>query len=283
VIDRLEIDANRLTFSARAAGPTKGRGVILLHGFPQTSWSWRAVLTMLAAAGYRAFAPDQRGYSVRARPTAVDDYAMDYLVSDVLALANAMQWETFDLVGHDWGGMVAWVAAARHPERIRSLSVLSTPHPVALRRALLGADPEQAARAADTHAFRQRDEAERLLLGTDGSGSGLYALFTASGLAPTHTQEYLAVLTQPGALTAAVNWYRATDSDCLADLPLLKVPTLYDWSTGDAALGRSAAEASREFVAAPYRFVVLDGVPHWIPELAPRKLAQLLISHLVTT
>jgi pimeloyl-ACP methyl ester carboxylesterase len=127
VIDRLEIDANGLTFTARAAGPHDGRRVLLLHGFPQTSWSWRAQLEDLGRAGYRAVAPDQRGYSIGARPRAVEDYRLEHLQSDVLALADAMEMGTFDLVGHDWGGMVAWVVAARHPDRVRSLTVVSTP------------------------------------------------------------------------------------------------------------------------------------------------------------
>ena len=132
-------------------------------------------------------------------------------------------------------------------------------------------------------AFRRPDEPERLLLGEDSSGSGLEALCTASGLGTANTRQYLAVLTQPGRLTAALNWYRAMDGEELADLPPVKVPTLYVWSTGDAALGRSAAEASGDFVAGAYRFVVLEGVSHWIPEAAPKELARLLIEHLATT
>ena len=283
MIERLQIDANRLTFTARAAGPQGGRGVILLHGFPQTSWCWRGQLSELGDAGYRAVAPDQRGYSAGARPPYVADYGMDHLVGDVLALADAMEMDMFDLVGHDWGGMVSWVAAARHPERIRSLSVVSTPHPLALRAALLGGDPEQAGWSGHTDAFRRPEVPERLLLGEDGSGSGLEALCTASGLGIATTRQYLAVLTRPGALTAALNWYRAMDGCRLGDLPLVTVPTLYVWSSDDAALGRPAAEASEKFVAGDYRFVVLDGVNHWIPEAAPEELARLLLEHLATT
>ncbi len=283
MIERLEIDANRLTFTARAAGPEGGRGVILLHGFPQTSWSWRGQLSELGDQGYRVVAPDQRGYSAGARPLHVADYGLHHLVADVLALADALKMDTFDLVGHDWGGMVSWVAAARHPDRVRSLSVLSTPHPLALRGALVGGDPAQAGRSAQMDAFRQPDVPERLLLGEDCSGSGLEALCAASGLRPADTRQYLAVLTRPGALTAALNWYRAMDGKELADLPLVTVPTLYVWSTDDPALGRPAAEASAPFVSAPYRFVVLEGVDHWIPEAAPKELARLLIEHLATT
>jgi pimeloyl-ACP methyl ester carboxylesterase len=280
VIHRLEIDANGLTFTARAAGPEGGRGVLLLHGFPQTSWCWRAQLRALGAAGYQAVAPDQRGYAVGARPLAVADYGLAHLVADAMALADALEMDTFDLVGHDWGGLVAWVAAARHAERIRSLSVVSTPHPLALRQAIAGGDPAQAAAAAAMADFRRPELAERLLLGADGSGSGLDTLFAASGLPSAHTEEYRNVLTQPGALTGALNWYRATDADELADLPPVAVPTLYVWSTGDGALGRHAAEASAEFVIGPYQFVVLDGINHWIPEAAPAALARLLVAHL---
>ena len=283
LIDRLEIDANELTFTARAAGPHDGRRVLLLHGFPQTSWSWRAQLSTLGNAGYRAVAPDQRGYSVGARPPAITDYALDHLVADVLALADTMEMDTFDLVGHDWGGMVSWVVAARHPARVRSLSVVSTPHPLALRHALLGGDPDQARRSNYMEVFRQPEVPEKLLLGADGSGSGLRDLFAASGLNSSDAREYITVLTQPGAMTAALNWYRAMGGDDLADLSPIAVPTLYVWSSGDAALGRSAAEASANYVAGPYQFVVLDGVSHWIPEAAPHELDRLLIAHFLKT
>jgi pimeloyl-ACP methyl ester carboxylesterase len=283
VIDRLEIDANGLTFTARAAGPRRGRGVLLLHGFPQTSWSWRAQLSALGDAGYHAVAPDQRGYSIGARPLSVADYRVEHLVSDVLALADAVGMDSFDLVGHDWGGMLAWLVAAGHGDRVRSLSVVSTPHPLALRHALTGGDPAQAVRSGHTDGFCQPDVPERLLLGADGSGSGLDLLFESSGLGAAHSREYLAVLTQPGALTAALNWYRAMEGGVLDDLPSVKAPTLYVWSTGDAALGRSAAEASGAFVSGSFRFVVLDGVSHWIPEAAPQALARLLLDHLGAT
>jgi pimeloyl-ACP methyl ester carboxylesterase len=213
----------------------------------------------------------------------VADYRVEHLVSDVLALADAVGMDSFDLVGHDWGGMLAWLVAAGHGDRVRSLSVVSTPHPLALRHALTGGDPAQAVRSGHTDGFCQPDVPERLLLGADGSGSGLDLLFESSGLGAAHSQEYLAVLTQPGALTAALNWYRAMEGGVLDDLPSVKAPTLYVWSTGDAALGRSAAEASGAFVSGSFRFVVLDGVSHWIPEAAPQALARLLLDHLGAT
>jgi pimeloyl-ACP methyl ester carboxylesterase len=281
-IERLEIDANGFTFTARAAGPHDGRPVLLLHGFPQSSWSWRSQLVRLASAGYRAVAPDQRGYSAGARPLPVADYTVPHLVADVLSLADTLEMPRFDLVGHDWGGMVAWVTAARHADRVRSLTVVSTPHPEALRAALLGDDPEQADRSSYIALFQRPEEPERLLLGEDRSGSGLRQMFASSGLDPSQTDEYVSVMVQPGALTAALNWYRAMSGADVEGLPPVIVPTRYIWSTGDPALGRVAAEATAEWVAGRYRFDVLDGVSHWVPEEAPDELNRLLLEHLAS-
>jgi pimeloyl-ACP methyl ester carboxylesterase len=279
-IDRLEIDANGLRFTARAAGPADGPRVLLLHGFPQTSWAWRHQLSALAEAGYRAVAPDLRGYAAGARPLQVADYAMRHLVSDVMALADTMEMDTFDLVGHDWGAMVAWLVATRHPERVRSLCAVSTPHPLALQHALLGGDPAQVDWGDAMETFRQPEVPERLLLGPDGSGSGLTSVLVESGLAEADARVYTSVLAKPGALTAALNWYRAMDRADLFELRPVTVPTLYVWSTGDPAIGRTAAEATAECVVGPYRFEELDGVSHWIPEMAAGALAGLLIDHL---
>jgi pimeloyl-ACP methyl ester carboxylesterase len=278
-IDRLEIEAGGFTFTGRACGPHEGRRVLLLHGFPQTSWAWRDELWALGRAGYRGVAPDLRGYSSGARPPDVADYATEHLLGDVMALADSMQMETFDLVGHDWGGMLSWITAARHPGRVRSLTVLSTPHPLALRRVLLG-DTDEAAHGEATDSFRTPEEPERLLLGADGTGGGLATLLAETGLDDDDARVYVAALAEPGALAAALNWYRAMDDGALRDLPPVAVPTLYVWSTGDKAFGRTAAEATAEWVRGPYSFEVLEHVSHWIPETAPDELSSLLLRHL---
>jgi pimeloyl-ACP methyl ester carboxylesterase len=282
-IDRLEIEAAGMVFTGRACGPHDERPVLLLHGFPQTSWAWRDELWSLGGAGYRAVAPDLRGYSCGARPLEVADYATELLVDDVIALADSMDMEVFDLVGHDWGGLLAWITAARHPARVRSLSAVSTPHPLALRRALAGDDPAPAAQRAATEAMREAGVPETLLLGADGSGSGLATLLAESGLDDDDAGVYVSVLGEPGALTAALNWYRAMDDFALDALEPVQVPTLYVWSTGDDAIGREAAELTEEYVAGPYRFEVLENVPHWIPEMAPAELSDLLLRHLSST
>jgi pimeloyl-ACP methyl ester carboxylesterase len=279
-IDRLEIEAGGFTFTGRACGPHDGRTVLLLHGFPQTSWAWRDELWSLGRAGYRAVAPDQRGYCLGARPADVGDYATERLLDDVIAVADSMEMEMFDLVGHDWGGMLAWILASRHPGRVRTLSVVSTPHPLALQHALGGADAAQAAQGAATDAFRTPEVPERLLLGADGGGGGLATLLAETGLDDEDARIYVAALSEPGALTAALNWYRAMDGGPLRGLDPVCVPTLYVWSTGDDAFGRAAAEKTADWVQGPYTFEVLDNVSHWIPEMAPVELSELLIRHL---
>jgi pimeloyl-ACP methyl ester carboxylesterase len=282
-IDRLEIEAGGFTFTGRACGPHEGRRVLLLHGFPQTSWAWRDQLWALGHAGHRAIAPDQRGYCDGARPSDRSDYGTECLIGDVIALADSMEMDRFDLVGHDWGGLLAWIVASRHPGRIRSLAVVSTPHPLALQHALLGGDDTQAAQGEATASFQVPDEPERLLLGPDGNGSGLRRLLKETGLHDEDAETYVAALSGPGALTAALNWYRAMDSGALLDLKPVAVPTLYVWSTDDAAFGRTAAEDTRGCVEGPYAFEVLEGVSHWVPETAPEQLSTLLVRHLAST
>jgi pimeloyl-ACP methyl ester carboxylesterase len=271
----LELAVGDLVFEARADGPGDGELVLLLHGFPQTSFSWRHQLPALAAAGYRVVAPDQRGYSPRARPADVAEYRFDRLVGDVLGMADTLGVDRFHLVGHDWGGGVAWQVAGRHPDRLLTVTSVSTPHPAAFRRAIR--DGDQRDRSSYMQFFRS-PEAEPFFL--DNDAAGLRALYTASSLPEDAVEEYVRVLTQPGAMTGALNWYRAADLSLVEGLGPITTPALYVWSTFDPALGREAAEATAAHVQGPYRFEVLEGVSHWIAEEAPERLNVLVLEHL---
>jgi pimeloyl-ACP methyl ester carboxylesterase len=272
-----EVVANGFTFGIRSAGPADGELVLLLHGFPESSLEWEALLPELARAGYHAVAPDLRGYSPGARPPDVESYRLDHLSSDVLAIADALAGDAFHVVGHDWGAAIAWNVGIVAPDRVRSLTAVSVPHPAAFARAL-ATDPDQQQRSGYIAFFQQVGVAEQALLGNDAA---LLRSIYGSGAAAAHADEYVRLLGEPGALTAALNYYRA--------LPLggarvddVVVPTLYVWSTGDAALGRSAAEWTADHVDGPYRFEVLEGVSHWIPEEAADELTRLLLEHLET-
>jgi pimeloyl-ACP methyl ester carboxylesterase len=276
-VDDLEIAARDMVFRARVAGPEDGALVLLLHGFPQTSWEWHHQLAALAGAGYRAVAPDQRGYSPGARPAGVDAYAIDELVADVLALADALGAARFHLVGHDWGAIVAWHLAAGHPDRLDTLTIVSVPHASAWSRAFApGSGSDQNQRSQYFELFRAPDAAQ-MFGGVDGAG--LRAAFDASGLAGHDLEPHVEVLRDDGALDAALNWYRAYDFH-RATLPDVVVPTLFVWSTEDPAIAREPAEWTREHVTGPYRFVVLDGVGHWIPEVEAERFSALLLEHL---
>lgn len=270
-VSHTTIDAGGLTFDALVAGPDDGEVVLLLHGFPQSAAMWRSQLEALAGAGYRAVAFDQRGYSPRARPAEVEQYRIGHLVDDALAVAGA---QPFHVVGHDFGAVVAWHLAAKHAERIRTLTALSVPHPLAFAAALASPSSDQRSKSSYIGFFRMTDVAEELLLG------GGLAVVLAESAYPGDIDERVAALSEPGALTGALNWYRAIDFDLVRGVHGISVPTLYVWSTGDVALAREGAEATARHVEGPYRFEILQGVSHWIPEEVPEELNRLLLEHL---
>ncbi|MEV4757914.1 alpha/beta hydrolase [Micromonospora sp. NPDC049559] len=271
---RTRVDARGLTFDVHAGGAADGEPVLLLHGFPQHSGEWDLVLPALHAAGLRSYGLDQRGYSPGARPPAVADYAVPELVADAVAVLDALGVEAAHVVGHDWGAIVAWRLAAEHPDRVRTLTAVSVPHPVAFAHAMAN-DPDQRERSAYVGMFRQPGTAEEVLLGNDAAG--LRRIF--AGVGADRAERYVEPMLAPGALTAALNWYRALTPAGLAVGPV-EVPTTFVWSDGDAAVGRTAAEASAAHVTGDYRFVVLSGVTHWIPDEAPDALAAAVLERI---
>jgi pimeloyl-ACP methyl ester carboxylesterase len=277
-MDSIEIQVGPLTFDGLAAGPEAGTPVLLLHGFPQTSRAWVPQIEALAAAGYRAVAFDQRGYSPRARHPDVEAYGSPELIADVVGVADALGMDRFHLVGHDWGGAVAWQVGGRHADRLHTLTVVSTPHPAAMGLALggeLGGD--QAMRSSYFENFRD-PTSQDLFLANDALG--LKNLYAISGMPEGKAAPYLEALGTPEALGAALNWYRAADLTLVEGLGPITTPTMYVWSTADPALGREAAEATGRFVEGPYRFEVLEGVGHWVSEQVPERLNELLLEHL---
>lgn len=269
-----------LIFDVTDGGPADGDCFVLLHGFPETATSWAGVAERLHTLGHRTLAPDQRGYSPGARPRGVTPYRVEELAADVLALADHAGLGRFHLVGHDWGGIVAWYLAANHPARLDSLAVLSTPHPRAYLDALTHSS--QALRSWYAMAWQVPIVPEWTML--LGRGRLLRAMLSRSGLEDSAVERYVGAMLAPGALTAALNWYRAVrySGDRLRSLPAVSVPTLYVWSTGDPALARGAAEATGRYATGPYRFEVLEGISHWIPEAEPHRTAALLHDHVCT-
>lgn len=274
-VESVEIDLGAHTHSALVCGPQDGELVLLLHGFPQTADAWIPTLTSLGAAGYRALAPNQRGYCAGARPAEKGAYATEELVKDALDFANFQGAERFHVVGHDWGGALAWSVASLEPDRIITLTSVATPHPAALSESLIRST--QLLRSSYVGLFRTPWLAEQVLSG--GNFAVLRTLLERSGLGSDHARRYIEVLREPGALTAALNWYRAAGTG-LRQVGQIEVPTLYVWGAKDGALGPEAARLTEKYAKGTYRFEALEDAPHWIPEERPDQLNDLLLGFL---
>jgi pimeloyl-ACP methyl ester carboxylesterase len=276
---RIDI-GNGLVFDAWIEGPENGELVLMLHGYPQSRHTWREQVPALASAGYRAVAPDQRGYSTGARPDPADvtNYGYDKLVQDALdiAAASGARDRRFHLVGHDWGGQVSWGVAARHPARLASLTILSRPHPSAFVRALQAADGEQKQRSRHHRAFQDPNTARMLL--EDGARR-LRRNLAHANVPPASIEEHVSVLGNEAAMEAALAWYRA-QLGLRVELGKVEVPTLYIWGDSDSTVTRTAAEGTAEFVTGPYRFAVLPGIDHFSTDQAPQDVTRLLLEHI---
>lgn len=275
MIRKIQIEANGLVFDADVSGEDQHPLVLMLHGFPQTSHTWRAQLPALADAGYLAVAPNQRGYSSTARPPNMQDYVTPNLIADAIAMADAMNKPTFHLVGHDWGGQLAWLIAGMYGPRVLTLTVLSRPHPQAFRESLVG-DPDQHQRSQHHRAFQNPDTARRLL---EDDGRRLRRTLVDQGVSETDAVAYLERLANENALDAALNWYRAS-SIAKVESPSVRMPTLYLWGEVDSSVGRAAAEGTRRFVTGDYHFEELPGVGHFVTDQAPERVNRLLLSHI---
>jgi pimeloyl-ACP methyl ester carboxylesterase len=275
MIDTCITTIGDLRFTVDVAGPSDGVPVLLLHGFPETRCMWTHQLNALAAAGYRAIAPDQRGYSRGARPEEEAAYASAALVDDALGLMDVLSHRQFHLVGHDWGGQLSWLIAAAHAERLLSLAVLSRPHPAAFARAMQE-DPEQPSRSRHHRAFREPDAVARM---RQARLKPLRDALLGQGVPESQTELYIGQLMEDGAIAGAMNWYRASGI-AVAHAPPVGMPTLYVWGTDDATVGRRAAELTREYVSGRFKFVEIEEAGHFLVDQLPDRVSALLIEHL---
>ncbi len=266
----MDISVRGLSFDVVVSGPRADAApVLLLHGFPQNSLMWDQVVALLHSHGRDTVTMDQRGYSPGARPAEVDAYRISECVADVVAVTDSLGLREVDLVGHDWGAMVAWHLAAERPERFRTLTALAVPHPAAFGAAV-ATDDDQKRRSSYFQLFRQEGKAEQLLLEDDGAR--LRAMF--DGCPAGRVDRYVTPLFEPGALTAALNWYRAMGPS----LPCaeIMVPTTYVWGERDTAVGATAARSCGQYVTGEYEFVSLDA-SHWMADEVPEQVSEIIL------
>jgi len=278
---RLDVGEVALAVEERGAGEP----VVLLHGFPESSRSWRHQLPALAEAGFHAVAPDLRGYGHSDRPREVGAYALPRLVGDLGGLIAALGYESAHVVGHDWGGSIAWAAAARIPERIRSLTIINSPHPVASAEARRF--PEQQRRSWYMLLFQFRGVAEAWLAADDFANLRRFVFDTAAPgtFSEEEREAFVAPLREEGALEAALAYYRANipPESWLRpppDLPPIAVPTLIIWGEADAYMSPLLLERSVAKVTGPLRVERLPGVSHWVQLEAPDEVNRRLVAFL---
>jgi pimeloyl-ACP methyl ester carboxylesterase len=276
-----EIEANGMVFRGRFAGgeDVSREPVVLLHGFPETSIMWAGLMGRLGDEGYRCFAPDQRGYSPGSRPSGVEDCEYRKLVSDVVALADALGYARFHLIGHDWGSAIGWALIHSYPDRVRSWTAMSVPHMDAFASAM-AEDPDQRKRSQYMAFFMLPEKPERSLAADD------FAVLRSlwSSIPKEHVDEYLGVFSQPGALTAVLNWYRANAVllEKRRDVPkfgAVQHPTLLIWGNQDIAVGRVAVERTAQYMEGPYRLLEVNA-GHWLAQEEPESVHDEILHHL---
>lgn len=277
-VENLSFNNGDVDLHAVAAGPEDGPVVVLLHGFPEFWYSWHRQIEPLSAAGFRVIVPDQRGYNLSSKPVGVSSYAIPKLVSDVITIADQLGQRKIFLAGHDWGAAVAWSTALLHPQRIAKLVVLNVPHPSVMRK-FLRTRPRQLLRSWYMFFFELPRLPEVLFSAFNfraGSRSLLRSsrpgTFSAEDLA-----QYRSAWSQPGALTAMINWYRALFRT-RTKFPdkTVRVPTRILWGERDDFLLTEMAHESLRYCTSAELFTFTNAT-HWLQHEEPARVSELLI------
>lgn len=277
-MDGTYVETNGIRLYVLQDGPEDGPLVILLHGFPEFSYSWRKLMPRLAAAGYRTWAPDQRGYNLSDKPGGLESYRLDELVDDVIGLIDAAGTDRAILVGHDWGAGVAWRAAMRYPERIARMVVMNVPHGKVMQQFIRG-NVRQLLKSWYMFFFQLPWLPERMLAA--GSCRALARLMTNTSRRGTFSEDDLAhyrqAWNQPGALHSMLNWYRAyiRRAPTLRVNPRVTVPTLLIWGKRDVALSSDMAQPSID-LCDEGRLEFIDEATHWVHHDEPERVARLV-------
>jgi pimeloyl-ACP methyl ester carboxylesterase len=277
------VATNGIELSVVDAGPEDGPLVILLHGFPEFSYAWREQIGSLAAAGWRVLAPDQRGYHTSDKPPRIRDYRMSLLVADVIGLIDAHGRADAVVIGHDWGGVVAWSAAQAHPDRVRALVAINAPHPGAMRDTLR-TSRAQRKRSKYFFWFQLPMLPEWLLRRHDYSAlrRALVTTAAADTFSAEDLSRYLDAWSSPGAVTGMLNWYRAMRFPSPTPArATVAAPTLLIWGVDDVFLGEELVEPSLARCADGQLLRVADA-GHWVQHEHPQTVATALSNFLGT-
>jgi epoxide hydrolase 4 len=270
------IPTNGIKLHTVLAGPEDGEPVFLLHGFPDAWFGWEAQIVALADAGFRVIVPDQRGYNLSDKPTGVSSYRMGTLADDILGLADALGYQRIHVAGHDFGAMVAWTLAMRHPARLRRLAIANVPHP-AVMRSYLRTHPAQMLKSWYAFFFQFPALPERV-----AKANRCQFLISAmpDNLTDQERDRYREAWAQPNAMTSMINWYRASlrQSPKASASPKISVPTLVIWGQQDPHLSYGMAPLSVD-LCEQGRLVTFEDATHWVMHDEPGEVSRLLIEH----
>lgn len=274
-----QITAGDFTYRARVAGLNNvGPNILLLHGFPESSVIWEELIAAASGEGFRVVAFDQRGYSPGARPSGAENYELPLLINDVYAVADAVGFDTFHLAGHDWGAVVGWFTVMNNDYgRINSWAALSIPHSGVFFKGTID-DPVQAERSGYVK-FLQRPFLPEFLF-TMRAQKSLKDMFAR--VPARNRDEYIRIQSEPGALTAALNWYRAVDVPAIAEgaafQKAVALPTLFIWGKNDFVISESVIATARNLMPEDYTEIALDA-GHALLQHAPDQVLPALIAH----
>jgi epoxide hydrolase 4 len=284
-----EIGPRHRTFETRGvrlhaveAGPEGGPLVVLLHGFPEFWYGWRKQIEPLAAAGFHVVVPDQRGYNQSGKPRRISSYKIDALALDIVGLIDEAGEAKARVVGHDWGGVVAWWLGARHPERIERLAILNVPHPKVMRQTLLTSSGQR--RKSWYIFFFQLPGLPERMFSRNGFAHAVEALRSSSRpgtFTDADLDLYREAWSQSGAVRSMIHWYRAAlRSQAQATAPLrIPVPTLLLWGAQDRFLGREMAQPSID-LCDEGRLEFFEDATHWLQHEEPEAVNGRLIEFL---
>ncbi len=276
-------NTNGVRLHTITAGPPSGIPVILLHGFPEGWRCWAKQIPALVEAGCRVIVPDQRGYNLSDKPKSVKDYEVQTLIDDVLGLINAFDYEKVNLVGHDWGGVVAWALALTHPEKLHKLTVMNVPHPAVMRK-FLRRDIEQIRRSWYGGFFQIPWLPEKMLSANNFGAMvrGMKNSAKKNTFAPVDFEKYKEAWSQPGALTSMLNWYRAAFRfpPRMPDDQRVKVPTLMMWGMKDFALSHRMARPSMDYCEVG-NLILFPEATHWVQHDSAAEVNHYLIDFLL--
>jgi pimeloyl-ACP methyl ester carboxylesterase len=277
-VETLYFQNGSVRLHAIADGPRDGPVAVLLHGFPEFWYGWRSQIEPLANAGFRVIVPDQRGYNRSSKPVAVASYALTELVSDVIGITDQLGQQRIFLAGHDWGAAVAWSTALLHPQRIAKLAVLNVPHPSVMRR-FLASDRRQTLRSWYMFFF-QLPWLPETVFSEFNFHMGTRSLLRSSRpgtFSPEDLAQYREAWSQPGALRAMINWYRALFR-FRTKFPdrTVHVPTRILWGERDAFLLTEMAHESLRYCTSAELFT-FAGASHWLQHEEPARVSELLV------